>query len=326
MDQQTTQPTPDTGAPPDPDAAKYEALRQQLNIPRDDEPEPEVEAEPAPAEVEQQEPAEEPVDKRIARATEGIRNELSSERAARKASDDRLAQFMQIVREASNRPAEPVKDAPKTPTVEEDPIGFFKAEIAARDARIDALERGGRQSTQQLQEQVQLQAMREYVKEAETEIVKEHPDYWDACRHLEGLRIAQLDVFYPDDAPQAQAMARQGGFQSVPHMKAHMLDQDRQMVLAQSIQMGISPAQMYYNLAQRAGYVKAAPKAEPTKGQQQIAAAKRGRSASLSISGGDAGRKGEDDMSVTDLTAMFDEDPERATAIMRRMGERGMLG
>jgi len=230
--------------------------------------------------------------------------------------------------------AQPEKvEPPKIPDVNEDPIGHFKALIAERDARIDALENGTRQSVEQMQAQAQHQQLLQIVQHSEKAITEAtnpeaKADYWDACAYLESQRERELQRMYPDNAPFAHQYAQQQGFRSVADLRAAVLNHDRWAVAVQALQMGVSPAEFYYSLAQDRGYQgkpKAAP-AEKGNGKAQIEAVKRGKAASVSISGGDGGRKGAQDMSITDLAALSVEDPEafdKAWDEMKRLGRLG---
>lgn len=335
---QQVAPETNSGAPPaDPDAAKYEALRQQLGV---GEPEQEPEAEPAP-EPAAKEPDTEP-EKVPAKPEhvpyaehENVQKALREARAAQKATDDRLAQFMRIVEEARvprglPKEADKAPEQPKLPEVQEDPIAHYNARLDRIEQALQHTFHGTQQQTEQIRQHLQEQAMWGAVQASETEIrtpgsPAHKADYDDACKHLEGARIRQLDRMYPDSSPQVQAIARQHGL-STAEYKLQLLNQDRRSVATHALQQGMSPAQLYYELALDSGYApKANGKAPPAdKGKQQVEALKRGKAASLSISGGGGG-KGAENMSVADLTDMFDEDPDAAMKILRKMGEKGLL-
>jgi hypothetical protein len=154
-------------------------------------------------------------------------------------------------------------------------------------------------------------------------------DYYDACGYLEGQRIKELDRMYPDGSPYAVQYARQQGFQDAAQLKLAILNHDRQAVAVQALQLGMSPAQVYYDLALDRGYQPKA--AQPPlkngddRGKQQLEAAKRGQKASTTVSGGGAGR-GANDISLTELADMFVEDPEMADKMWDQMARAGRLG
>lgn len=335
---QQVAPQANSGTPPaDPDAAKYEALRQQLGVGEQEQPEPEAEPAPEPAVKEPEaEPEKVPAKpEHVPYAEhENVQKALRESRAAEKTVNDRLAQFMRIVEDARSQrqpkqEAEP--DKPKLPDVLEDPVGHFKAEIAELKAALAHTHQGGQQQTQQIQAHLQEQEFWRAVTVSETEIrtagsASHKADYDDACQHLEASRVRQLDRMYPSDSAHVQEMARQMGFANPAEYKLSLLNQDRRAVAAHALQQNMSPAQLYYNLALDSGYApKPNGKAPPVdKGKQQVEALKRGKAASLSISGGGSG-KGAENMSVADLTDMFDEDPDAAMKIFRKMGEKGLL-
>lgn len=345
MTMQTGQQAPVTSNTPpavaaDPDAAKYEALRQELNI-EPDAPEPEAAPEPAPAPA-KVEPEPEPAKTHVPYAEhENVQRALREAREQSKAAETRFSKALEVLAQRGQSPAEPKKDeAPKIPDKLEDPIGHYDARIAQLEAQLKQAHEGTQQTAQQLQADQQLRQFQDVVVRAEQEIndpksQSYKADYWDAVTHLEAQRIAELEQLYPDGQQYAEQMARHQGFESAAHLRAAVLHNDKGTVAAQALQMGVSPAEFYYKLAFARGYQ---PKAQQTqrapngqfvpadKGKQQIEAAKRGKAASVSISGGDGGRKGAQDMSIADLANLAIEDPDafdKAWAEMQRLGRLG---
>jgi hypothetical protein len=135
---------------------------------------------------------------------------------------------------------------------------------------------------------------------------------------------------YPDESQQAQHYARQMGFQDATQLKLAILNNDRQSVAIQALQLGVSPAAFYYQLAEDAGYQAKPAQPRAPNGQfaanEAIEAAKRGQAASVSISGSNSGRKGAEDMAISDLAALFVEDPDAADRIWDQMAKAGKLG
>jgi hypothetical protein len=215
--------------------------------------------------------------------------------------------------------------------VEEDPIGHFTAKIAALEQQLTEARTGTRQTAEQFQAAQQQQQLFQLVQRSETDILDpKNPDhkadYWDACGYLEGQRIKELDRMYPDAAPYAVQYAQQQGFRTPRDLKLATLNHDRQAVAVQALQLGLSPAQVYYNLALDRGYqAKANGKAPADKGKNIIEMAKRGTKAATTISGG-SGRKGAQDMSIKDLSDLFIEDPEAADKVWEEMRRQGRLG
>jgi hypothetical protein len=80
------------------------------------------------------------------------------------------------------------------------------------------------------------------------------PDYLDAVKHLETGRWNELRQMLPDHSPQAQQFAQQHGYRTVADLRLGILNHNRIEVANQAFQMGKSPAQHYYDLAQQRGY------------------------------------------------------------------------
>lgn len=318
---------------PDQDAARYEALAKELGPP---EIEPEVQPEPEaqPKSAPEPETKARPSYEELEGNYKNVRTALQQARDEAKASNEQLARFMRIVEDArGKREPEAKKDEPvKLPEVTEDPIGHFTGRIAQLEAQLAEANKGVQATTEEQRAYQQQQAMWQQVARSEQDIrdpksASHKPDYDDACAHLEGQRIKQLNRMYPDESPYAANFAQQQGFRSVQDLKLAILNQDRQSVAIQALQMGMSPAVLYYELAQESGYQpKANGKAPADKAALQIAATKRGQKAAVSISGDNSGRKGSEDMSVTDLADLFIEDGEAADKIWDQMKRSGQLG
>jgi hypothetical protein len=265
--------------------------------------------------------------------TRNLNAALKESRAREKAANDRLNQFTETIRslrETRQPAAEPAPAPKKEPTVEEDPIGYFQNELAKRDQVIQQLQQGTQQSVQRVQQHQQQEQFWNVVKSSETaaRASPEMADYDDACRHLEGMRVAQLAILYPDNDPNVQAYAaRMGG--TPEQLRAYLLDQDRVAVAQTALQFGRSPAVDYYNLAKQHGYAPKGAKGangqrKPTVAEQQIEAARRGQGATKSLSGG--GGKSEGPMSLTELEQLFVEDPDMADKVWKKMEAQGLLG
>jgi hypothetical protein len=335
MTMETGQQVPvDSGAvapPPDPDAAKWAELAKEVGVEPGGEPEPEPAAEPAAEPVE---PVKQPTE------LDNLRSALKEAREANKAEQARTDAIIAALKEARERKGqqEPAKAAepPKLPEVQEDPIGHFQGRIAQLEAALQYSHQQGGQQTQQIQQHLQEQAMWQSVAASETEIrtpgnPAHKADYDDACQHLEGARVRQLDRMYPDSAPQVQAMARQQGFATPAEFKLSLLNQDRRNVATHALQQGMSPAQLYYELALDSGYQPKANGKAPEatlaeRAQQQLAAARKGTKAAVTLSGDSGGKKGVSDMTQTDLAQLFLENPDEADKVFEQMRRAGKLG
>lgn len=116
------------------------------------------------------------------------------------------------------------------------------------------------------------------------------PDYDDATAFLEQGRIRELELTFPDKSPQAHLTARQHGFRTPAELRAAILNQDRIGVARQALQLGVSPARFYYDLAKSRGY-------QP----KQPAPARGGRS----------GRQGQSSgIDMNKLADLYLEDPD----------------
>jgi len=315
----------------DPDASKYEALRKELGV----EAEQQEEQQPEPAAQETQEKPQEaePAEPdHVPRAEhENIQKALKEARAAQKASEERLAQFTRLVEELRSQRQQPAAEKqpepPKIPAVEEDPIGHFNARLQQYEEALRTVYQQGGQQHQQLAAQVQEREMWTYVERAEAEIRSQKPDYDEACQHLITARARQLDRMYPSDSPQVMAAARQAGFQTPAEYKQALLNQDGRGLIQQAMQLGVSPAAMLYDLALDAGYQPKGKAPDPAeKAKQQIEATKKGRNASISISGGSGSKKGAQEMSITDLADLAIEDPDAFDKAWNEMKRLGKLG
>jgi hypothetical protein len=258
---------------------------------------------------------------------------LKEAREAQRQSQEQVRGIMEFVNNFRQTRAAPVKEeaaAPKIPSLEEDPIGHFTGTIAALQAQVAQLQQGTQQEVQQVRAETEQQRFLGHVRASEEQIRAQVPDYDDACADLETKRFEELKVMYPGDSPVVQNMARQHGLRSVEDLHVMLLNRDRIAIAQQALQLGISPAQMYYNAAKLRGYV---PKGGKGKTQDDLAkgaaaaveAVRRGKKAAKTISGGE-GAKGAEDVSMSDLADMLLEDPEAADKLYEQMARKGQLG
>src|SRR5262245_44479545 len=150
-------------------------------------------------------------------------------------------------------------------------------------------------------------------------------DYDLACDHLRSHRMTELEGMYPDNSPVAQAEARQMGLPTVGHLRQYLMHQDAMHIANRAFALGVSPGALYYQAAKGRGYVtpKAQTQTPAARANGKIAAAQRGQKASLTISGGET-RKGENEMSLTDLSDLWLEDPDefdKQWEVMKRAGK-----
>lgn len=242
-----------------------------------------------------------------------------------------ITQLIETLKAGRAQKAEP--EAPKQPTLEEDPIGYFQAELAKRDTVIEELKTGTKKTQEQYERQTSERQFWDQVIASEHQMRAKTPDYDEACKDLEAKRIAELAAIYPDDNPRAEELARQHGLNDAAELRGVMLNNDRIAVAQQAMQLGINPAELYYTLAQQRGYKPAAangkggePKVINGRGAAAIEAARRGQKAARTISGG-AGSGGPDNpLSLTDLADLYAEDPEEFDQQWDKMARAGKLG
>ena len=288
-----------------------------------------VKPEPTPAELKAQ--------------VDNLNKALRGERAKTQSANQRLTNYDEFIRQLregrQQQKAEPVKEEPKQPDIDEDPVGHFKHEIQKLHGVIQNLQQGTQQTAQQLQAQGEEQRFWGDVERSEIEERKSSQtftvevdgkkeqvsDYDLACRHLESTRIAELEHMLPDESPQAIAYARQLGAPSVAAVRAHMLNQDRVAVARHAMALGMSPAKLYFTLAKQRGYQSPQLQTPQDQGKQQLAAIKRGQQAAKTLSGGGGGKQ-TSDMNLDDLSDLYAEDPDEFDKQWERMAKAGRLG
>lgn len=262
---------------------------------------------------------------------ENVKRALKAARDEARQVKDQLNGVTELIntlrtQRTAQQPDKKADEPAKLPSVEEDPIGHFTGQIQQLNKIIEDLQKGGQQTREQF---VQSENQRQFVNvvaQSEQMMRSKAPDYDAACEHLEAGRVAELQAIYGDDNPQAVAMARHYGLGSVAELRNAILNQDRITVAQQAIMLGQSPAELYYKLATQRGY-KQQQQQPPGKkpGDQQIDTARRGQRAAKSIGGGTGGGP-DNPLSITDLTALYAEDPEAFDKEWDKMARSGKLG
>lgn len=262
---------------------------------------------------------------------------LRQERDARRRAEESLSNVHRLVdelRTARAGPPKPRAEPPKIPDVDDDPVGHFQAVAARQQAIIDELQRNSQATVGHLQAQAAEQQFWGHVQAAETEFRKTTPnvqidgkdvsDYDLACEHLRRHRMAELVNLYPDSSAVAMAEAREMGLPTPAHMRAAILHQDAIGIAQRAFQLGVSPAQLYYEAAKGRGYATPSNGKHPRSGAN-LEAVKRGQKASLTIGGGE-GRKSNNDMTISDLSDLFIDDPDEFDKQWEKMRAAGKLG
>lgn len=321
-------------APDAAEAAAWADLEKEVSDEGGDEAEVEAaaEAEPAKEEPESEkteaEKAAAPIPyEELDKRYKQLQGALGEERGTRKQLAERAQQMEQVLRQVlAQRQAQPQAEAPKVPTLEEDPIGYFQHKIAEQEAHIQRLTQGTQQTVEQFQKAQHEQRFWGEVQRAEQEMRASNPDYDPAVEYLEANRVKELELMIPDTA---QAYAEQQGYKSAADLRIAILNNDRVQVARQAMQMGVSPAQLYYQLAQQRGYQSKPAQApqilkKATAQATPISAAKAGMQAAKSLSGGGGGSNNV--MSPDDLAQLYLDDPDRADKEFKRMQKAGLLG
>jgi hypothetical protein len=259
-----------------------------------------------------------------------IRNLNGALREARERERYHQDQSRRVLEAFRNRGADPqARQQPKgpepvkLPDINEDPLGHLIGRIEQQQKIIEQLARGGQQTRQEILQQRQENQFWDHVQASEQAFVKEKPDYWAACEHLEKARRVELEMMYPSKSQQVQQYAQQQGM-TVKQLHEAMLARDRLNVAEAAVHQGMNPAKYYYDLALTRGYKSNVQPLKPN-GKEVIQAQKRGVKAAKTISGSGAGR-GDDEMSAADLADLYLEDPDKADRIFDQMARKGQLG
>jgi len=261
---------------------------------------------------------------------------LRQEREARRRAEESMQAVHKLIDDlrASRQQTQPQAREPepaKLPDVHEDPIGHFQAKVEMLERALLQTHQGAQATQQHLQAQAQHQQFWDYVRSTEAEFRKTSPktivdgqetsDYNAACEYLRQHRIKELQHLYPDASPLAQQEATQMGLASPAALRVAILQNDAAGIAQRAIQLGLSPAALYYEAAKGRGY-------KPTAGSKangKIEATKRGQRASMTISGGES-RKSANDLNLSDLADLAIEDPEEFDKQWDAMKRAGKLG
>jgi len=341
-DATTPQPGQPTSEPAPDDSQQWAELQAELEKPDaildEDAPAPEGEAKPEAEEK----PAEEKPKLTYEQLETNYRNAqgaFTSERERARRAEESLSNVNRLIEElrASRRQPQPEQKQPEIPDINTDPIGHFQARTAILEQALAHTYQGAQQTQQHLQAQHQEQVFWDHVRASENEFRKTSPmvelngqacsDYDAACEHLKAHRMTELMHLYPDTSQLAQQEARAQGLPSPAHLRAAILQSDAAGIAQRAFQLGVAPAALYYEAAKTRGYKT--PTAQPRGANGQftngkIEAAKRGQKAALTISGGE-GRKTSNDMTISDLSDLWAEDPEAFDREWERMKRAGKL-
>lgn len=256
-----------------------------------------------------------------------LQGALGSERGQRKAAAERVEQMETLLRrmlaeqQGGGQAQQGQPQQAKAPTLDENPIGYFEHKLAELNGTIEKLTKGSQQTTEQFRAQQEQQRFWGSVKASEDGMRAKAADYDDAIGWMEENAYKELVALYPDDAPGAIGLAADHGYPNVEAMRVAIFNNDRRNLAQQALRIGVNPAERYYEMAKVRGWKG---KTTAANAQQTLAAAKAGKQASATLSGG--GRATESDVSVERLAELYLEDPEAADKQFKRMKAKGLFG
>lgn len=228
-------------------------------------------------------------------------HELARERAERKALETRINQESQQNRVLKERLdiilskiQEAERPAPEQPpNYDEDPAAYLKWQNDQILAKQQAEDERLAQESHKSQQERQFEQVRQTIKQGINQFAEATPDYNDAAKYLIEARVKELGVMGVTD----QAAIRQ------------RLEQDEVEVGYWAIQQGMSPGEVFYNLAKSRGYSGSSPGKDNSGSLDNV---KRGQQAATSLSKGGGGATGE--ITTEALLAMSDDDFQKYTS------------
>jgi hypothetical protein len=342
IDKPTPAPAPENEPVLPDDSKQWADLAKELETDGDEEPSEPPETEAKTEETPDPEPKPKLTYEQLESNYENARGAFTYERERARRAEESLQNVNKLIEElrASRRPPpQPAPAEQEIPDVNTDPIGHFQARTAILEQALAHTYQGAQQTQQHLHAQHQEQVFWDHVRASEAEARKVAPvvevngqqvsDYDAACEHLKQHRMSELMHLYPDNSQLAQQEARAHGLGSPAQLRVAILQSDAAGIAQRAFQLGVSPAQLYYEAAKTRGY--RTPQARGANGQftngkanGQIEATKRGQKAALTISGGE-GRKTANDMTISDLSELWAEDPEEFDKQWERMKRAGKL-
>lgn len=180
-------------------------------------------------------------------------NEL---KAKLEAGDTTTAQLRKEIEELKAKLA-PKPEEPAEPDYVADPKGYVDHKLKGVLTQIEAANKTATESGKAAQEtanatqqQVHLNQIMGSVAEQERAFVAQTPDYYDALKHVRGIRIFQLREFDP---------------QITDDQIRQVIVREETALAVQLVRQGKNPSEVAYRLAQQYGYQKKAPPADPTK-------------------------------------------------------------
>ena len=138
--------------------------------------------------------------------------------------------------------------APQVPSLEEDPIGHFKAQTEMLQRKLEEQEAWRKSQEQRTQQTSQVQQIAQDIQRQEAEFAKAKPDYFQAHEHLQNAWVAEAKAMgIPDhEIPEA--------------IRARSIE-----TVQIATRLGRNPAEVAYQRAQALGYKgpQSTPAAQP---------------------------------------------------------------
>lgn len=148
--------------------------------------------------------------------------------------ESKVSEMERAFQEMSKRlnPEEPIPD------FDENPAENLKAQIAAAQKRLEAIESQGKQSQEQTQQRENFNRFVNQYQAQAAQFAQKQPDFMEAYQHIRAVRRQQLEaVGYTDPA----------GLEG-------MLQQEELQIAGKAFQDGVNPAERLYALAKQLGY------------------------------------------------------------------------
>jgi DNA repair exonuclease SbcCD ATPase subunit len=225
---------------------------------------------------------------------------LHEERNARKELQRQLAEQRQMMERVNQRLETLFTPQQQVPDKEAAPIDYIDHRLGEVSAQQRAILEREQQREQQYAQQQAVQQLATRIQGAEAVFAKQAPDYGDAIKLLDSMRVQELMVFG-----------------ATPEQAHEQAVNERIQAAFTWAHQGMNPAEIAYNLAKTRGY---APKGAQT-AEQKIAAQQKGTAAAKSLGGGGTPNAGK--LTAEALASMSDEDFAKLTDAQFRQAMGG---
>ena len=236
---------------------------------------------------------------------------LEAEHQQQRSFLERLAQLQERQRAEQQR-------------VDEDPyLAPVQSRVESVEQKLARYEAENRRLAALMEQREEAENIARYINAEEARFSAQVPDYHDAIAHLRSAKQGELEALYPD-TPQMDGFARQQGYANATAFRQALMVQEVHHLARHAAQVGMSPAELAYNIARQRGYTgrQAAPARAQAAQPTRIDAIREGQRAPASLSTGAPSSTGAAGIpSVSELADMYLTDPDRAAELMARYGE-----